>query len=302
MFRLLLFSYLFSFLALSNFTAVTENDPSTLVDGVSVITGDFYTVEEDYLVAGAEPIPVHRIYLSSIGGLIPHPHLTATFCLFDDQLLVNEPNGTSVSYNPDPQNKPRKTIGEEFYGNGNLPLKYLATEFANSSLGVSNTSTGTMSAKSQIKNQTIVFDPRKDAKGKSFSLYVSDGTVRRYINHEHQKKSDFGPYGEAYTVYLYKFVSETLPNGHVIHYQWDHKNRAICTWTSNPQGTKTFAKLPLQTFDPKNPLLSYALSGSDGRSLHWESHKKNEKLTWLAKVISPENISKKKYNMVFHHR
>lgn len=41
-------------------TAVTENDPSSLVEGVSVITGDFYLGEEDYVVQGAEPISLGK--------------------------------------------------------------------------------------------------------------------------------------------------------------------------------------------------------------------------------------------------
>ncbi len=37
--------------------AVTENEPSALIDGiVSAITGDLYAVEEDIVVRGAEPL------------------------------------------------------------------------------------------------------------------------------------------------------------------------------------------------------------------------------------------------------
>ena len=125
-------------------TAVTENDPATLVDGVSVITGDFYMGEEDYRVAGAEPISIRRFYLSAIGGIPQYPHLTATFVSAFNQLSVREPNGTPVVYRADPSNPERGPIGHEFYGKKKKPFKYHSADFANTSPGVSNTSTGTI--------------------------------------------------------------------------------------------------------------------------------------------------------------
>ena len=55
----LIFSSLFA-----DETIFTENDPSFLVEGVSVISGDFYTYAEDYVVQGAEPIHIPRSYNS----------------------------------------------------------------------------------------------------------------------------------------------------------------------------------------------------------------------------------------------
>lgn len=161
------------FLLANPTTIVTENDPSTLVDGVSVITGDFYLGEEDYSVAGAEPIPIRRFYLSAIGAVNQYPHLTATFALIANNLIIFEPNGTEVLYSADPANSPRGSIGDAFFGKKKHLFKYHSLEFANSSPGITNTSTGSISAKSQLKNQTIVFDPSSDTKGKSFTLYAS---------------------------------------------------------------------------------------------------------------------------------
>src|SRR3989338_1361222 len=68
--------------------AVTESDISTLVEGVSVITGDFYLGEEDYVVAGVEPIPIRRYYLSAQGGIHEYPHLDGTLALSIDSLGI----------------------------------------------------------------------------------------------------------------------------------------------------------------------------------------------------------------------
>ena len=269
-------------------TAVTENDPSTLVDGVSVITGDFFLSEEDYSVAGAEAIPIRRFYLSSIGGVNQYPHLTATFELRIDRLVVNEPNGTQVMYLADPTNKPRGPIGDAFYSKKKHPLKYHALDFALASPGVTNTSTGTISAKSQLKNQTIVFNPDQDKKGKSFTLYASDGTVRRYVNFEGQEKVDLGLAGHFYLASHYRLASETLPNGRILHYEWSHDNHLIGMRTSNPSNTKTLAKLPIPKLDLKKLGRSYSLTGSDGRTASYIYRQTGKKSAEFTQIISPE--------------
>lgn len=45
MIRIFFLFFAFSLYCLEN-TAVTENDPSSFVEGVSMITGDFYTADE----------------------------------------------------------------------------------------------------------------------------------------------------------------------------------------------------------------------------------------------------------------
>jgi transketolase C-terminal domain/subunit len=58
---------LFSGASLFASTSVTENDPSTIVEGVSVITGDFCTMTEDLAIQGAEPIVLRHTYISGKG-------------------------------------------------------------------------------------------------------------------------------------------------------------------------------------------------------------------------------------------
>jgi hypothetical protein len=65
----LFFSTVF-FLATSLFgrVAVTENEPSALVEGiVNVITGDLYALEDDIIIQAAEPIRLRRSYISNGG-------------------------------------------------------------------------------------------------------------------------------------------------------------------------------------------------------------------------------------------
>jgi hypothetical protein len=77
-------------------TSVTENDPSSFVEGVSMITGDFCMQNQFYTVAGIEPIHLRSIYTSRGLSLSGYEHLTATFFLLTNILEVTEPNGTCL--------------------------------------------------------------------------------------------------------------------------------------------------------------------------------------------------------------
>ncbi|MBS0627304.1 MAG: hypothetical protein JSS09_03730, partial [Verrucomicrobia bacterium] len=61
------FILLFSSLLCANTAIVTENDPNTIVEGVSVITGDLYVLEEDLVIRGGQPICLSRSYVSQKG-------------------------------------------------------------------------------------------------------------------------------------------------------------------------------------------------------------------------------------------
>lgn len=245
----------------------TENDPSSLVEGVSVITGDLYVMEEDYVVQGAEPVRIRRSFLSRNGVFIDHQHLIAVFdCIFNE-FTIYEPNGTAIAYYPE-KNDWEPVIGKEFYGKKNKPLVYRA--LVKNDMGLANTRGGEISAKTNLKNQRIVFDPGRDPKGKSFTLYAADGTERRYVNLEKQEKFEV-PFETGYLKYGYKLLSETLPNGHVVQYVWNHDNKVERVYTTNREGSKTFASLQIPYYKGSAPNIT--LRGSDQRevSYHFSS-------------------------------
>ena len=283
---LLLLIGIFSYLCASSYTT-TENDPSTLVEGVSVITGKLYVGEEDYVVAGAEPIAKRRYYLSGYGGIDQYPHLLATFLPCFNQLHVCESNGTPVVYYADPSNQNTAQIGNHFYGKKKRAAKYSSAKFADLK-GVTNTAKGSISAQSQLKNQSIIFEPNRDPKGKSFCLHAADGTVRRYVNVFDQKKAEIGPGVKAHMDYYYKLESETLPNGHVRHYDWTEKNQLYAIRTTNRQNNKVFSRIELPQIEPGKMYLSHRLTGTDGRSVSYEFRRTGKNQSELAKVESPD--------------
>jgi YD repeat-containing protein len=290
MYRLLvLFSLVLSVFANELALVVTENDPSTFVEGVSVITGDLYSFEEDYVVQGAEPIRLRRSFVSREGGFKSYQHLTATFGCTANCFFVNEHNGTPLYYFHDPQNHLHPRIGDQFYGEKKKhwkALRYNAHDFTETAKGVANTSSGKISAQTNLKNQYIIFDPNVNEKGKSFTLYASDGTRRRYVNLEGQTPLKDFPWKGQYLIYGYKLVSETLPNGHIVHYHWNSENRVDRIYTTNAALNKTFAQVNIPVKDSQT---EGTLTGSDDRSVTYKTHPTEVKdLLVFGEVISPD--------------
>jgi hypothetical protein len=272
---------------------VTENDPSTLVEGVNVITGELYALQEDYVVQGAEPISFRRSFLSREGIFQNYQKFTATFFPLHNMVLVHESNGSLLNYYFYSCLNHRAKIGKEFYsGNHSVKnlVRYQTYDFTQKAKGVCNTKSGQISAQTHLKNQYIIFNPTKDPKGKSFTLYASNGTERRYVGLNGQKKEKEGFCKGEYFTYNYKFVSETLPNGHMIHYNWTHENRLDSIYTTNRAETKVFAKLKIPLPSRSNPSQSSTtFTGSDGRSLQYcigPSHLEN--VYAQSAIICPE--------------
>jgi len=301
----LVFFLLTNLFADSHITAVTENDPSSFVDGVSAITGDFYSYDEDYLVEGAEPISLRRSYLSRGVGSDNYPHLYASFWCGVNTVCITEPNGTQFLYRADPKNGFVPEIGDSFFDGSKKrkALYYRVKAFTEESPGITNTSTGKISGQTNLQNQFVVFDPNDDEKGKSFTLFTADGTKRRYVNLQGQEKTKAPHRGDDfYLQYNYKLISEMLPNGHVIHYEWNSHNRVKRIRTSSKNHKKTFASIDLPIYDPKHPPLEVKSSGSDGRSLVYRRKEVKKREVPLLEQISAPDLPKQFFDWEIKQR
>lgn len=249
------FLFLFFFVTseiLANFgiAAVTENEPSSLVEGVSVITGDFCMHNELYTIQAAEPIPISRTYISAGVMFNGYEHTAATFFPQQDIILISERYGTPIFYF---MKKTRKGgLGELFYGDlekkeKHKPYVYTAEEFIQATLGVTNTASGDLSARTHIKNHRVVFDPKENPEGKSFLFYASDGTLRHYGKMTPGIEMELPHSGifknqTYYANYNYFLEKEELPNGHVLEYV--RQGTALTEIRStNRSGSKIFASV-----------------------------------------------------------
>lgn len=86
----------------------TEGDPSTNISElVNILSGEFYINQDDLVVAGYEPIRIHRFYTSSAGilDLFPHTRLQPIYYI---GYCANEPNGVPITYKYCKQSKKYK--------------------------------------------------------------------------------------------------------------------------------------------------------------------------------------------------
>jgi len=272
--------------------AVTENDPSTLVNGVSMITGDLYTFDEDLVVAGAEPIHLRRGYLSSAGDWMPDAHLKAQLEVLQDFFVAQEANGTMIYYRVPPPTSKEKKKGTH------KPIR--CPSILAQSPGVTNTASGHISAKTNYQNQYLVIETDK----KTVTIHGANGTKRRYRANHNQKPVNTG-IGYQHLHYLYHLRSEELPNGNTIEYKWDHQNNLTSIVSKSPRDIP-YASLTFPEVSDKKPLKSRKILGSDHQSVNYEYHyvgAENKEYIML-KAVDPPDEPKRQFchNLKKFHR
>src|SRR5689334_19591383 len=111
-------------------TSATENDPSSFVEGVNMVTGDFCMYDDWYVVEGAEPIRLSMAYLTKTLFINQTDRLLATYWRpYTIQTL--EPHGTLVFYRLARDCKGTTQIGESFYGDPKKKKKWEPISFHN---------------------------------------------------------------------------------------------------------------------------------------------------------------------------
>ncbi len=234
-------------------TVVTENDPSTLVHGVSVITGDLYTFDEDLVVAGAHPIRIHRGYLSKSGDWKPDAHFFATRT-DNSSFEIREPNGTKLYYlKPSVKHKKGKEIKAE-------PIRCIT--LIERAKGLSNTASGVISARTNYQNQYLVVEKDPDW----LTLFTASGIKRRYkVLHEENQPKRKTPIDQQKTIY--SLHVEEFPDGHILEYKWDkYKIHAI---TSKSPRNIPYAKVTFRE-KKKNSTQKCKIVGSDQKVVKYK--------------------------------
>ena len=257
----ILFLCVFS-LGQADTVTVTENDPTTLVEGVSVITGDFYAQETDIVIQGVQPIRLGRNYISQKGKGYWEQFSYHLARYYRDpgtcQLELTEPTGGTFLYKG--KSKKKETV---------FSIKEFHTR------GMTNTARGSIFGKYNIKNQEIKIPSCKDKK--YLYVFCADGTRRIYkkIGGDNHCQTDeiFDKNGKILSRAsdLYLLEEEELPNGNKILYEWPKK----CgdTWmirSCNPNKSITYA---WARFYPKykkgRSRGDYGVETSDGRHLEY---------------------------------
>lgn len=245
-------------------TAVTEGEPSANVfNCVNAITGDFFLMQQDIVIRGAEPIALRRCYISGDGegedgGWFFQPHQEIFYYKSDKLIEVVEPSGTVLFYKGGSKKKARRA-------KGNIPFT-----LDEKTMGLTNCGNGRLSGRTHPKNISVEMELDE----KIIRVYGANGTERCYKlvpDQKHTRKKGA----------CYHLIWESLPNGNIIRYGYDDKHRLNKINSNNSTLTTEYAHATVHYIDR----LSFDVKTSDGRTL---SYRHNED-GLLALVESPDH-------------
>lgn len=260
-----------------NVQAATEGDPSsTICDSVSLLTGDFVVFSEDLVIEGAEPLRIHRHYVSGDGlgyngGWEFFPHLELKLLLKKEKpkkkkitdkdfirIQTAEPNGTSLIFKRTEKQDLKKAW---------VPY---AIDFEKRGKGITNTSRGAISGRTNLRNHKLYQE-----KENLISLHCADGTKRRY----RKSKED-----------TFLLQQEDLPNGNKIHYRYGEDNRLASIDTVNGVSGTRYAWCRFHYEGPAHKTHDFTIETSDGRHLSYKFSRKEKHGVkyFLKEVNGPE--------------
>ncbi|MES2198847.1 MAG: RHS repeat-associated core domain-containing protein [Chlamydiota bacterium] len=237
--------------------AVTENDPSSIVNHVSVITGDVYWSEEDVVVQGVQPISFRRSYVSQKGmGYWSSLDCLQANLLHSGFMVVKESRGSTLSY-----------FMTSKMNKKNVEYSFESLDLQNQAKGLTNTARGKISGLTNLKNQQLYMSSDL----KEFSITRADGIKRIYKLKHEEKVKIFGNKVSIHNTYLLQ--KEEFPNGNKIIYEWPKKDKDVWQIRScNPTEDITYAWI---RFHPKIGVkdrsnADYGIETSDGRHFEYK--------------------------------
>src|SRR3989339_505335 len=288
------FLFILSFLLFTSIqagtTATTENQPSALVNGVNVITGDLYLLENDLTVQGAEPIHLQRNYISQKGdGYWNMFSYHRAFIDFVNEVIeIIEPSGARLFYR-------WKT---KYTKKGQERTFFAVNPNEENSKGLTNMAKGKPSGKTNLKNQTIHLGS-DDSK---LSVVCPDGT-RRVYHREHfyevDELMDWNISSLPSHRKSFLLVKEELPNLRQIRYQWPRDKKDV--WeikTCDREEKYIYSWVKFYPHNGKNPKTGkkdishgdYGIETSDGRhmELSFFTHNKVHQLKSVTHDEKPD--------------
>ena len=239
--------------------AASRGGPSSLVDNcVSVITGDYYVHQNDYVTAGYLPIQIPRIYLSSSinqdGGWGIKACVRAR--RIGDIIYINEPDGTPFRYA------------------WNSEKKGYDLHYSSYSQALTNICQGQISARNDPRNHLITYE------GKHFVLHGADGSKRRYRETKFERD-----HGKRVSKYYYALDWEQVPNGNASYFTWD-KHALVKIEQKDPTGAITYSSVEYKGHDQSGKHPKTIIHTSDHKRLVYRYTKlKAEKLRKKLKIM-----------------
>jgi len=246
--------------------ALFSNDPdsSIVIDATSshvrgcvdALTGQFFLQRTDALIAGFEPIPISRTYVSDNasalnweGGWAIFPH-----CQFS--LVITEKEGITTIQEPE------GAVCRYRYKKGENGHRVELDHFYPPPFGRE------ISGKTDVRNNRLDFSNDGDI-GTEATLYLGNGGRRIYK----YKRRTSHPLSLVYLL-----EEEIKPNGNRIVYSYYDDDRLKQITTYNPQKTKSYAQLTsTYSGQKKDKEKDGTFRGSDGKQVEYRFWRPDEK-------------------------
>ncbi|MGB7128510.1 MAG: RHS repeat-associated core domain-containing protein [Candidatus Rhabdochlamydia sp.] len=214
-----------------------EGDPTSLVENVSTIHGDYTEIEVDLVVTAPDSLILSRFYSSrdtfqvaTFGGWRFNPQCFLT--------MQKDPKGKTYSSAEGTFERTFVYVGNSngsiltYVGWRNItnPTKRSLFEIDAEieSAGIANTARGNVGAWTNLKNNKLYYDPQTD----SFELLLCTEGKRFYV--------------KSPTENFYCITHEILPSGNKIFYEFDENNQLVLIKETNAAEKKDLAWIKLQ--------------------------------------------------------
>ena len=240
-----------------------ENEPSTLIEGkVSVITGKLAFGETDLVVQGVQPIAISRVYVDGNWVLFPSLQVDeATSHNLGHSYMIQESSGAKIRYKFTDQKERR---GDQLF------RKYTPVDLEH---GYTNTSRGELSSRTNLSNNILWVG----SKEKELILHEADGTIRTY----HKVHKGFGKYN---------LISEHLPNGNWIFYDYAEKTELRSIRTTSPDQRQGYARVDISYEKQKGSTRKIRVVGSDEQTVEYACDQSGIILSVSSSARSDENF------------
>ncbi len=220
----------------SGYLGSREGDPSSLVENVSTIHGDYTEIEVDLTVTAPDSLILSRFYSSrdtlqtaTLGGWRFNPHCflsirkdpkgksysTAEGKFERSFVYVGNSNGTILTY-----------VGWQNVSNPSQSALF-KIDPEGESLGLVNTARGNIGCWTNLKNNELYYNPQTD----SFELLLCSEGKRFYAKHP--------------SLDIYFITHEILPSGNKIFYEFDEKGQLALIKETNSSEKKVLGWIKL---------------------------------------------------------
>lgn len=271
-----------------------EGMPSTIVNSVNIVTGEYNVSCIDAVLPGAHPLTMERVYSSHKDEMISvfarsQENITNGWHLNHEQSLFID-IADSKFYGLTRQGYGLELLFEK-------PCSFNGLEGAASisekviKKGLTNTGAGELSGRTNVKNQRIFKDPKDP---KRYKMKLGSGNEKTYRT----TRSKDAPQENELVSWEFPLYKEHWPNGSLVRYAYDSAARILAIHAiggSTKELSSFHFSYPEKKKFKNEPCIE--LKTSDGRSIKYEFKRHSEKY-YLSKV-NPLHSPEEKYSYDF---